>query len=173
MTATETHPAPAAPPTPALYDDPRARAIIEKSPNLGRFVAELAGVESLPPELAALSIVARIAEAKTADEVGQRGDVDHARDWIGQPFALTGYRWLASDFAEGPQAYMVLDGVDDDGAPVVITCGALNVMVAAWRYADLGALPFSVVLSEADKPSKAGFRPMWLEAAEAPFDGPG
>lgn len=117
-----------------------------------------------------VAIIGRILQASTVDDVLGGQEATHARDMIGQPFTLTGVRFNRSDYdGAGPSFYALLSGADADGVPVTVTCGARNVLAQAWKLADMRALPVAVVLRESDRPTKAGYRVMWLDKAPADF----
>lgn len=117
-----------------------------------------------------IDIIARILKATTAADVLGREDVIHARDIADEPFTLLGVKFNRSEFdGAGPQFYALLDATNADGEALKITCGAKNVIAQVWRLADLGALPCDVVLKESSKPTAAGYKVMWLEAAPTSF----
>jgi len=121
--------------------------------------------EVLDPEAAAREIVARILQAPDAGAVLAQGQTVSAEAILGQPFELREVRFLKSgiDNPEGPDVYAILDAVDTDtGERQTVTCGSRNVMAQALRLKQLGELPAVVQIIRADKPTAAGFYPMWL-----------
>lgn len=117
-----------------------------------------------------MDIIARILNATDVAGVLEGGGATHARDYLDEPFMLTGVRFNKSSFdGVGPQFYALLEGADRDGEKLAITCGAKNVIAQAWKLADLGALPLSVELKQSKSPTANGFHVMWLEAAPKSF----
>lgn len=126
--------------------------------------------QEVDEEAITVEIIGRILNATSVDDVLGGRDATHARDFLGVPFALTGVRFNRSDFeGTGPAFYALLEGADADGQKVTVTCGARNVIAQAWKLADMGALPVRVQLREADRPTRNGYRVMWLEASTEPF----
>lgn len=123
--------------------------------------------EPVDPVEAQKEIVKRILAAESADQVLGGSDAIHARDVLDVPFELRGVRFLRSSFeGSGPGIFAVMDAVlVTSGEVVAITCGGLNVMAQAAKLAQLGSLPADVKIVESDRPTAAGYRPMWLEAA--------
>src|SRR5690242_2462259 len=77
------------------------------------------------PDQVAIDIIARILAANDAAEVLGGGSAIHARDYLDVPFNLTSVRLNKSSFdGVGPDFYALLEGVDQDGVKIVITCGA-------------------------------------------------
>lgn len=129
-----------------------------------RFAAATRAGKDQDPQVTAMQILERIVESESlADLFGDSGAI-HAKDLIGVPFVLVGIKFNESTMqGDGPDFYGVLDAVDDDGVPFVMTCGAVKVMARAWRAQDLDLLPVRVKLTQADQPTAGGFYPMDLE----------
>lgn len=122
------------------------------------------------PEQVTLDIIARILKAETVEDVLGTSTATHARDYLNVPFLLTGVRFNRGDFADsGTNFYALLEGADDNGEPLVVSCGAKNVIAQSWKLADMGALPLSVVLKESPRQTANGYKPMWLEAGPTPY----
>lgn len=120
----------------------------------------------LNPEQVTIDIIARILNADTVEGVLGGNNATSAEDYLDTPFALTAVRFNKSTFEDaGPKFYALLEGANIDGEPLVITCGARNVIAQAWKLGDMGALPVQVVLKQSSKPTAAGYYVMWLEAA--------
>jgi hypothetical protein len=121
--------------------------------------------EQVTPEQAALDIVRRILASDTIEDVLAGTPAIHARDVVGDVLTITGYSFNESGFSEaGPGFYMLIECVDGNGEPFKVTCGALNVMAQLFRLGQLQAFPLAARLTEAENATKAGYRPMWLEA---------
>lgn len=123
------------------------------------------------PEEVARSIVRRILEAETADEVlSPRGEVTHAADVLNKALVLVAVEYRRSDLDEGAGVYALLSMAEaGSGEKLLVSCGSRNVMAQAYRLDRLGALPTGVRIVEAQKATAAGFRPMWLEKVEGDF----
>jgi hypothetical protein len=84
---------------------------------------------------------------------------------VGVAFTIDSYRLNPSAIeGEGPPAYAVIRGRMEDGSPVTITCGAVNVLAQLHKLAKLGKLPVEVTMWEGN-PTARGYRPLWLRAA--------
>lgn len=136
-----------------------------------RFLEAAQGdVEERNPAEVTMEIIARIVNAKTIEEAFDSPGATHARDYLDTYFLLTDVRFNESTFdAGGPQFYGLLTGATDDGEKLVITCGAAQVIAQAWKLRDLGSLPARVRLVESDRPTKAGYKVMWLELEPTQF----
>lgn len=122
------------------------------------------------PDEVAMEIIRRILDSETVDDVLGGAGAVHARDYLGRAFVLTGVKFNESSFeTAGPSFYAILEGADEDSEKVAITCGARNVIAQAWKLRDMGALPLRVMIIESPRPTKEGYRPMWLEKAAASF----
>ena len=117
-----------------------------------------------------IDIIARILNAGTAAEVLGGAGAIHARDYLDQPFTLTGVRFNKSSFdGAGPTFYAILEGADHNGEKVAVTCGAKNVIAQAWKLHDLAALPVAVMLKQSPRPTSSGYHVLWLEAVPGSF----
>lgn len=141
-----------------LYSDEQAIAALLDG-------ADLPQVES--GEDAARSIMARILASEDVDAVFQDSAAVAAQDVLDETFTLTDFRLMKSSYEDGPNVFGILDAVDvETGESRAITCGARNVMAQAFRLKTLGALPLAVKIRKADKPTAAGFYPLWLARGE-------
>lgn len=138
---------------------------------LERFLQAADNAEiDVDPEQVTLDIIARILNATDAAGVLDRGKPTKAADYLDRPFMLTDVKFLKSDFeSKAGEFFAVLSGADLDGAPLTITCGAKNVIAAAWKLADLDALPVEVQLKRSERPTSAGYHVMWLESGPGSF----
>lgn len=137
---------------------------------LQRFLAAGKAAVAVDPEAAALEIVRRILNAGDIASVLTQQEAIHARDVLGQTLRVLGYDANESDFTEGgPAFYMLINCVTEDGEPFRVTCGAINVMAQLFRLGQLDAFPINARIVESAKPTKAGYRPMWLEAVGEDF----
>lgn len=123
------------------------------------------------PQQAQLDIVRRILSSESVDDVLKQQEAIHASSVLGRPLRIVGIRFQESDFTEaGPDFYMLVDCVTDDGEPYSITCGAVNVMAQLWKLDQLGAFPLSAQIVETERKTKAGYTPMWLEGLPGVID---
>lgn len=140
---------------------------------LAEFLAAAKNEEPVDPRQAALDIVRRILAADSIEDVLKGTPAIHASDVIGQRLTVTGYSFNESDIeGSGPGFYMLLECVDPQGEPFKVTCGALNVMAQVFRLGQLDAFPLAARIVETEARTKAGYRPMWLEAVAPDDAGP-
>jgi hypothetical protein len=139
---------------------------------IAEFLAAASNQEPVDPAVAAMDIVRRILAADSIEDVLKGTPAIHAADVVNTPLIITGFTFNESDLTEsGPGFYMLIDCADSQGEPYKVTCGAVNVMAQLWRLQQLEALPLVAKIVESEKKTKAGYRPMWLEAV-SPDDAP-
>ena len=136
---------------------------------LAEFLAAGTTVAPIDPEQAAMEIVRRILAANDVESVLRQQEAIHARDVLNEPLKIVGFDVNESTMESGPAFYMLVRCVDAEGEPFSVTCGAVNVMAQLFRLGELDAFPLDAKIVESAKPTKAGYRPMWLEASPAPF----
>lgn len=136
---------------------------------IARFLSAAQTQQTIDPEQAALDMVRRILSGDTADDVLEGQEAIHAKDVLGDNLVVTGVRWNESDQESGPNFYALIDCVDEKGEGYAVTCGAISVMAQLFRLNELGAFPVCVVIEEAAKPTRSGYRPMSLRKGESPF----
>lgn len=120
------------------------------------------------PAAVSTAIVASILQAKSVDEVLNRQNTVDASSVVGQRLAIRGARWMRSDLQEGPGFYALIDAANDDGEPLLITCGSRNVMAQVYRLIELNALPCYAAIEESERATAAGYHPMSLVGRTAP-----
>lgn len=114
---------------------------------------------------AQLDIVRRIVAAESVEDILGEQTILHAKDVLGRPLIITGYHFTESDFDDQTiDFYMIFECVTPNGEPYPVTCGAVNAMAQLYALADKGALPIVAQLVETEKPTKKGYRPIWLRA---------
>ncbi len=114
----------------------------------------------------AKAIVARIMNASAAEDIfGGPGQLLSSEDMIGKPFTLDDVEYRESDIeGAGPGVYALLHVTPWGQANgTLITCGARNVMAAAFRAKQLGLLPRGPVTLVEGKQTRKGFTPLWLQ----------
>ena len=82
----------------------------------------------------------------------------------GTPFEIHGFTWRPSSYEEGAPVFFVIQATDlSTGDRKTLTTGSLNVLAQLSNLARRGRLPGAVrMLVESDKPTKRGFKPLWL-----------
>jgi hypothetical protein len=121
------------------------------------------------PEGAQLAIVQRILSAPDAASALAPQRAVPAREVLGRPLRLERIRVAQSDYAgpDGPDVYALLDVVDlETGERRTVTCGGINVLAQLCVLHRHRALPAEVRIVESARPTRAGYRPLWLEAVE-------
>lgn len=115
-------------------------------------------------------IVAQLLSAKSDSELQNLGDATGWSELMGVPMELHGFRWQRSSFeGEGSPVYFIVKATRlDTGAPVTLTTGSLNVLAQLSNMARRGTLAGSVwALTQAETPTRNGYRPFWLVQVEA------
>jgi hypothetical protein len=84
------------------------------------------------------------------------------------PIEIHGFTWRPSDFDEGGSSvFVVVNGKRlDTGAPVVLTTGGRNVLMQLSNLARRGRFPLVRALRENEKPTRNGYKPLWLVTPE-------
>jgi hypothetical protein len=115
--------------------------------------------------------LAAILAADNADEVLNANVITKAEDILGHRLTVEGVRAAESDYADGPDFYLIFDCFDNStGKPVTVECGAAEVVVKVARLAQLGLLPVDLVIRRKDKATRNGFFPLFAELAPPAFD---
>lgn len=124
------------------------------------------------PELLSREIVAQLLAASSDAELESFGDAVGWREFAvpksmagqGTPMELHGFRWRPSSYEEGAPVFFVVSATRlDTGDRVTLTTGSLNVLAQLSNMARRGTLVGAIrTLVEADKPTKRGFKPLWL-----------
>lgn len=116
----------------------------------------------------ALRIAESLFDASSPDELDQPWDSRDLAALLNVPVRIVGVRKAPSDYAHGPGFYLILDLVDlETGEKMAATTGAVGVMAQIVKAAAAGWIPLSVVLREAQRPTKAGYKPQHLEVLKA------
>lgn len=118
------------------------------------------------PEETALAIVRQILEAPDAEAVLEMAGTTGARDMLGVPFRVRALRFMKSSFEEGSPVFAVVDIIrKDTGESTVMTCGGTNVTAQLARLQQLDALDRDLQIVQTEKPTTAGYYPLWLQSA--------
>lgn len=133
------------------------RAVIESYlRDIGSFVIE-------DPEEASMAIVERILQAGSPDEVLQPAEPLKARELLGIPLEIKGFRFMRSSYGGREGVYAVIDAWRlDTGEAILVTCGGRNVLAQLYRLATLDALPVRVYFEQSSRPTDSGYFPLWL-----------
>jgi hypothetical protein len=141
-------------------------AVRDKLSELDRHVLSLIEEQEENGSDIAEAIAAAYLDATNVEDVlgGGTGTVA-AEDVLGVELTLRGVRWIRSDF-DGPGYAAIMECVKTmTGEPVVVSCGARQVMVQLWKLIQLGALPVVVVIHEVGKAKQGRSAPLGLRAA--------
>ena len=135
---------------------------------MGKEVAFAAQYED--PAEVQRQIVARILSAETAEDVLRPQNTVSAEDILGVPLHVTNVRWMQSRVKDAaiPVFALIEATRGDDGAAVIVSCGALQVMASCLRLAQLGAIPFDAIFVQKDTPTASGYYPIWMENVPTP-----
>lgn len=119
------------------------------------------------PEEAQRQIIAQLLSAQTDDELENFGNAISWQDLKGVPVEIHGFRWLPSQYEEGPAVFMVVSATKlDDGERVVLTTGGANIMAQLANMAKRGTLVGAIrELTEGTK-TRQGYVPLWLRTPE-------
>ncbi len=124
---------------------------------------------SLPvddPELIRERIIRNIMTATTVEQIANAGTVTKAEDLLNMPMSVLDLRVSDSTIAEGPEIFLHVDAqVLATGEPVTFATSASDVMVKLLMFHKRQFLPVDVVLYRSDRPTKAGFFPVFLRLA--------
>lgn len=119
------------------------------------------------PERVALLITAQVLNADTPEEVLSSSEATGLRQYLDQPFELERVDFQRSDYEQGQPFYVVMHGTDlATGERVVLTTGSRKVTAQAFQLQRRGWLPAKVVGKQATRPTKDGYYPLRLTAAE-------
>lgn len=122
-------------------------------------------------EDAVAGIIDRIMAATDAASVSDAASAgtESWKDFLGVPFILKAVRFAESTFEEGPTVYALVDAIDEDGAPRLLTIGSTTALAQLVKLDTLGVFPTERpwVLHESERPTAAGFYPRWLEEVPA------
>ena len=136
-------------------------AVVEQFQNMVRLIpdAEEGGVSN---------ILAQIFAAQTADDLEKPWSDDERGIPLGRAFTLLSVSKRASDFRDGLGFYLELDVIDlSTGEQTVWVTGSVSAVAQIVKAYSLGLLPINFVLVEAEKASKAGYKPQHLEVIKA------
>lgn len=149
---------------PEVVDRPNPLAIPDAQ-RFNQYLADMRENVETDPERIADDIVSRILASETVEDVLAPQAVEHARDLVDTPIRLHRGKVNQSEYEGGPGVYMICEAeVIADGRMTTFSCGGRNVMAQVYKLAQFGAFPMEVVIREAPKPTRQGFKPLWLEA---------
>lgn len=121
------------------------------------------------PDSISRSIIDQLLGADSDEALQDFGNAQGWRELLEVPIELHGFRWRVSDYAEGAPIYFIVSGTRlDTGDRVTLTTGSLNVLAQLSNMARRGTLVGGVwQLHEAEKQTRAGFKPLWLVQPDA------
>lgn len=121
--------------------------------------------ESSNPAEVQMDIMRRILSAKSLDEVFLTTQLQSAEDYFGQAIIITDIRWGKSDFSDGPGVYAIVTGTESIfGNEVTLSCGGINVVAQLYMIRKFDALPMAVEFFPSPRPTKSGYKPLWVKA---------
>lgn len=110
-------------------------------------------------------ILRRIFAAETPEELLSISGAVAWQELIGVPINVLEVSLRASTFEEGSKVYAIVRGERlDEGEPVTLSVGGINVLGQLMQAARKGWLPMAFVLARAEKPTASGFYPLWLKS---------
>lgn len=119
------------------------------------------------PEVIGTRIMAQLLAAETPEEVLADAEAVGLRQYLDTPFLLEGVDFRQSEYEEGMPFYCLLFGREvESGEKVTLTTGAQSVVAQAFRLAQRGWLPRTVMAKQAKKATKSGFYPVRLVDAQ-------
>lgn len=118
---------------------------------------------STDPEAIAREIMEQIWNATTDEELVLVGQATPWQDLLGVPVEITSFTWRKSQYDQGAKVFFVIQATRlDDGERVVLTTSGKNVIMALANIARRDAFPFTGMLQRSEKPTAAGYHPLWL-----------
>lgn len=141
---------------------------------------QLATIETTDDQAAALFDHAQSLKAESAEQIQERilrnvlasgsitdllnaGSATPAQELYDVPLKFTGIRASESEYQDGPELYLHVDAriLSNDDA-VTVSCGARDVVMKLLVADQRGWFPFDAVITQAKKPTKDGFYPVFL-----------
>lgn len=119
-------------------------------------------------EVDAFSMAMQLLDAPDVDTLlhpNTDGELTHAEDVYGKPFMLHSVKFNAGDKNPDWPLYAVME-VSWNGEKDTMSCGGMNVCVAAFKMAKEGWLPRMVRIVPREKPTQSGYHPLNLLAAD-------
>jgi len=142
-------------------------AVTETPKSLALRTFEEAAASMVADDPSADDMMLDILTAKTVEDVlGGSNNAIHLQDIIGKPFTIVKATLRESDYEAGLPAFVVLNVTFDDGTNGVVTTGASTVVAQCIRMHQLDAFPQRVNSYKSTKPTKAGYFPVQLVAAD-------
>jgi hypothetical protein len=124
------------------------------------------GIRFTDPQEFSWLIAERLAAATSLDELLDGAGTVGWRDRPNEPFVIRGVRWVRSSFHGGPGFFAIVDAVDSNGEPCVLTSGAVSVIIQLARGMQQGWWDdVPVKLLRSDTPTADGYFPLRLAKA--------
>jgi hypothetical protein len=113
-------------------------------------------------------IAKRLLETESLDELMDIEGQNSTAKILNQPMMLRGAIFMPSDIEDATiPVFAVMDMVDTDGVPHVMTCGAQGVLIQLLRLMEANALPRAVKLIEVGRQKGLKSRPIYLQDIDA------
>lgn len=118
---------------------------------------------STDPEAIQREIMEQIWNATSDADLLMVGQATPWQELIGLPVEIAGFTWRKSRYDQGAKVFFVVQATRlDSGEKVVLTTSGKNVIMALANIARRDAFPFVGKLMQAEKPTAAGYYPLWL-----------
>lgn len=149
------------------------RLPVNVSQEMQTFVEYARSLPSDDPQEVEERILRSLLTATTAEDILRAGEAMPATEVLDIPLTVMAIRGTESSYEDGSEVYLHVDAkIISNGDQVTFHCGARDVIVKLIRLDQLHMLPIDAVIHKADKPTKAGFYPLFLRALppdERPF----
>lgn len=118
------------------------------------------------PEVVSREIAEKILGAGSVEEILGMFESTPMQDLLGVPLEVTGVKFNASSFTEGPPVYAVISATRlDTSEGVTATCGGRSIMAGLYRMWQLDAFPQRLQVVESKNPTKDGNKVLLLKRA--------
>lgn len=137
--------------------------IADMDNELTEFFDHAASLESEDEEVVQRRILENLLRATKPEDVLRAGETMPSSEVLGIPLQVDAIRASESGYDEGPGRYLHVDAtIIGNGDRITFSCGAQDVVLKLVRLHQKGWLPVRCVLRKAEKPTKAGFYPVFL-----------
>lgn len=130
-------------------------------PDITKAFAELvAGIPADDTETGAMSIVSRLLDAESPEQLNTLGELPSGEDVAGRVLIVTGLARRKSDYEGGMGVYLVVDAVDASTGEVVrFGTGSTGIVAALAKAHASGWLPLRCEIVKSPKQTKSGYYP--------------
>jgi hypothetical protein len=139
---------------PAMTNDERAVAVHQKITELVAKIPDSSGD--------GIGILENILNVeKASDMIDLGSELPKIEQYFGHQLRIETVRKNKSDYVDGPDFYLIFEGVDTStGEEIVTGCGGESVVATFAKLWDMGALPALCVFSKSEKPTARGYYPI-------------